>query len=226
MARHADLPVDVEEWSARTAPERTFWQAGMTLVAGVDEVGRGALAGPLLAASVILPPSCMMPTADRGPWMVRIKDSKMVTPHARMELAAFITEIAEGVGIGMVEAGELDAIGVAAANRLAMERAVLALPQAPCALLLDAAVTDLGMPQVGIIDGDATCLSIAAASIVAKVTRDRLMVECHQLDNRYGFDQHKGYGTALHLAALQQYGPCVHHRRSFAPVAAVVRSFR
>jgi ribonuclease HII len=226
MAHHADHPKGADEWIARTGPERAFWRVGMTTIAGVDEVGRGALAGPLLAASVILPPSCMMPATDLGPWMARIKDSKMVSPAARTELAAFITDIAQGVGIGVVEAAELDAIGVAAANRLAMERAVLALPETPCALLLDAAVTDLGMPQVGIIDGDATCLSIAAASIVAKVTRDRLMVECHQIDDRYGFDQHKGYGTALHLAALQHHGPCALHRRSFAPVAAAMHSIQ
>jgi ribonuclease HII len=226
MARHADLPVDVEQWSARIAPERAFWQAGMTVVAGVDEVGRGALAGPLLAASVILPPSCLALDAGEAPWIARIKDSKLVTPTARTELAAFIAEIADGIGIGVVDAGELDAIGVAAANRLAMERAVLALPRPPCALLLDAAVTDLGLPQVGIIDGDATCLSIAAASIVAKVTRDRLMMKCHQRDDRYGFDQHKGYGTALHLAALRQHGPCALHRRSFAPVAEAVRALQ
>jgi ribonuclease HII len=228
MVRQADSPAvaAADDWIARTGPEQSFWRAGMTMIAGVDEVGRGALAGPLLAASVILPPSCMMPTSDLQPWMARINDSKMVTPRARTELAAFIAEIAQGVGIGIVEANELDAIGVAAANRLAMERAVFALPQPPCVLLLDAAVTDLGLPQVGIIDGDATCLSIAAASIVAKVTRDRMMVDSHQMDSRYGFDQHKGYGTALHLAALRQHGPCALHRRSFAPVAAAMRPFQ
>jgi ribonuclease HII len=195
----------------------------MSVIAGVDEVGRGALAGPLIAASVILPMSCVKRKNELGKSLARINDSKLLTPVVRTELASFITEIAEGIGIGMVSADELDAIGVAAANRLAMERAVLALPTAPSALLLDAAVTDLGLPQVGIIDGDATCLSIAAASIVAKVTRDRMMVDWHQVDNRYGFDQHKGYGTALHLRALRQHGPCALHRRSFAPVAAVER---
>ena len=118
----------------------------------------------------------------------------------------------------MVEAAELDEVGLAAANRLAMERAVLALPVAVDALVLDACVLDLGLPQVGLIDGDATCLSVAAASIVAKVTRDRVMTEACGADPRYGFAGHKGYASALHQERLARHGPGPLHRRCFAPV--------
>lgn len=192
--------------------------AGFRLVAGVDEVGRGALAGPLVAAAVILPWERFC-AADEptGEWD-RVVDSKLLPPNERQRLSRLIGETALAVGFGTIEADEIDAIGLAAANRLAMERAVSMLPMQPDALLLDAVVTDLGLPQVGLIDGDACCLSIAAASIVAKVLRDRLMEACHTKDSRYSFHRHKGYGTAVHLEAIERYGPCWLHRRSFAPV--------
>jgi len=154
-----------------------------------------------------------------APILGRIRDSKLLTPAEREELLAPICDIAVAVATGMVDAAELDAIGVAAANRLAMERAVLALPLEPHVLLIDATTLDLGIPQVGLIDGDARCLSIAAASIVAKVTRDRLMIAYDAHNPRYGLAAHKGYATLAHLEALARYGPCALHRRSFAPVA-------
>jgi ribonuclease HII len=126
------------------------------------------------------------------------------------------------VGIGIVEVEELDEIGLSAANRIAMERAVFALDPFPEVLLIDAAVVDLALTQVGLIDGDARCLSIAAASVVAKVTRDTLMVELDAVEGRFGFAVHKGYGTARHLSALREHGPCAMHRRSFAPVSALI----
>jgi len=203
--------------------ELVFWRAGIRLVAGVDEVGRGALAGPLVAAAVILP-ACGGPAlGGLRRRLAGVHDSKQVTPLARESLVGPIRAAAIAVAVGAVEADELDELGVAAANRLAMERAVLALAVEPDALLLDACTVDLPMPQVGPIDADARSLSVAAASIVAKVTRDRIMAGADEADPRYGFALHKGYGSALHLARLREHGPGPIHRRSFAPVAACVR---
>ncbi len=197
--------------------ERHLWRAGIELVAGVDEVGRGALAGPLVAAAVILP---RPRRADAAFWGA-LRDSKLMTPAARERACAEIRSRAIGVGLGVIERELLDRIGVGAANRLAMEQAVLALPYTPDALLLDAMVIDLGLPQVGLIDGDARSATIAAASIVAKVTRDAMMTAWDETWPVYGFGKHKGYGVASHLAALAEFGPCPLHRRSFAPVRLV-----
>jgi ribonuclease HII len=198
------------------AHERSLWEGGFDLIAGVDEVGRGALAGPLVAAAVILPQDISI-RARNSKAVHEIRDSKSLTPETRSRLVPVICELAVGVSIGVVEADELDSVGIAAANRLAMERAVETLPETASALLIDAFTVDLDLPQVGLIDGDGRSLSIAAASIVAKVTRDRIMDECHGIDDRYGFVAHKGYGTATHLAALKHHGPCWCHRRSFRP---------
>lgn len=196
----------------------------MYRVAGVDEVGRGAMAGPLVAAAVILPSDSDDGDHEITATLTEVRDSKLLSPETRERLLPLICGAAIGVGVGIVEVIELDAIGVGAANRLAMERAVGALSIAPDALLLDATTLALDLPQVGLIKGDAVCLSIAAASIVAKVTRDRMMIACHDLDPRFGFATHKGYCTADHLEALRVHGPCVHHRRSFAPVGNAVLS--
>jgi ribonuclease HII len=207
-----------------TAPtldcERAFWRAELPRVAGVDEVGRGALAGPLVAAAVILP--CCHGVALRRlrSALAQVRDSKLLSPGQRVGLVTIITEVAKAVAIGVVEAEELDEVGVGAANRMAMERAVRHLPIEPDVLLLDACVLDLALPQVGAIDADATCLSVAAASIVAKVARDRVMVDADNDDPRYRFADHKGYGTDSHLRALREHGPGPLHRRCFAPVAA------
>ena len=206
------MPVSQFHW------EREFWRAGYELVAGVDEVGRGALAGPLVAAAVIFERSTIDRRSNRECIERSVRDSKLMTRQSRDQALIVIQACATTIGIGMVECEELDALGMTAANRLAMERAVFGLSAEPHALLLDAFVTDLAMPQVGLIDGDALCLSIAAASIVAKVTRDRLMIALHETDCRYGFDQHVGYGTRAHLGALREHGPAAYHRRSFRPV--------
>jgi ribonuclease HII len=196
--------------------ERSLWEGGFGVVAGVDEVGRGALAGPLVAAAVVLPPDIKIQRRMR-PLYDQIRDSKTLTPLARSRIAPAIAEIALGLAIGVVEADELDDLGVAAANRLAMERAVVGLPISVSALLIDATTIDLGLPQIGLIDGDARSLSIAAASIVAKVARDSVMDQIDASDERYGFIRHKGYGTSEHMAAIQHFGLCWCHRRSYQP---------
>jgi ribonuclease HII len=198
--------------------ERAFWSAGLRQVAGVDEVGRGAMAGPLVAAAVVLPPEVDRRDDVVARALTEVRDSKLLSAEQRNRLLPVICDVAIAVAVGVVEAGELDAIGVGPANRLAMQRAVLALPLWPDALMIDATTLDIDLPQVGLIDGDARCLSIAAASIVAKVTRDRFMIACHDVDPRFGFAAHKGYCTEDHLAALARHGPCDLHRRSFAPV--------
>ena len=195
--------------------ERGFWRCGLERVAGVDEVGRGALAGPLVAAAVVLPACVGWDLRRLRAALARVRDSKALSPEQRESVLVEISAAAEGIAVGVVPPAELDAIGVSAANRLAMERAVLSLATEPDALLLDACVLDLGLPQVGPIRADSRCLTVAAASVVAKVTRDRMMVEHDRIEPRYGFAVHKGYGTASHLAALRQHGPCDIHRRSF-----------
>lgn len=177
------------------------------------------MAGPLVAGAVTLP-ACegralrKLRTALSG-----VRDSKVLTARRREELAETIHEHAIAVGIGVVSVAEIDTVGVGPANRIAMERAANDLGIELDALMLDACVLDLELPQCGLIDGDALCLSIAAASIVAKVTRDRTMILLGEEDPRYGFELHKGYCSELHKARLAEHGPGLHHRRCFGPVA-------
>jgi ribonuclease HII len=204
--------------------ERAFWQAGLPLVAGVDEVGRGAMAGPLVAAAVILPASEGAALRRLRAALAGVRDSKLLAPEKRVELAGRIEQVALAVATGFVPVPELDAVGVGPANRMAMERAVLALGLEVDALVIDACVLDLGCPQSGPIDGEALALSVAAASIVAKVARDQVMIELGHDDPRYGFELHKGYCSPLHKARLAEHGPCAHHRRCFAPVALMAHA--
>jgi len=204
-------PADQLAW------ERQLREGGYRCIAGIDEVGRGALAGPLVAAAVILPASAGQ-RGDADPGWRAVRDSKALSHARRVMLADWIVNQGTMVSIAEVGCGELDEIGVAAANRCAMERAVLGLATPADMLLIDAMTLDLELPQIGIIDGDAQCLSIAAASIVAKVHRDAIMVAHDRDYPAYGFARHKGYGAPMHLRALAERGPCVHHRRSFAPV--------
>lgn len=204
--------------------ERDFWNTGYELVAGVDEVGRGALAGPLVAAAVVFDQAMIDKRSKREKIIASVHDSKVMTRQAREAALCVIEECSTAIGIGHVECDEVDQLGMTVANRLAMERAVFGLDCSPTVLLLDAFVTDLDILQIGLIDGDALCLSIAAASIVAKVTRDRQMRALHLVDNRYGFDQHVGYGTPAHLRALAHHGPCEFHRYSFQPVRECLRN--
>ncbi len=202
--------------------ERRFWQEGQTIIAGVDEVGRGAIAGPLVAAAVIFPSGEGGHLRTLRASLRGVCDSKRLDPLARLRLARRIETVASAVSIGAVPSWELDNIGLAAANRLAIERAVWGLNVAPQAILLDACTIDHDAPQVGLIRGDALSLSIAAASIVAKVTRDAIMEDLDEIVGSYGFALHKGYGTPNHLASLRLYGPCPYHRHTFAPVAEMI----
>ena len=196
--------------------ERDLFDSDVRIVAGVDEVGRGALAGPLVAAAVILPPLPVL-MREAGFWST-VKDSKTIPAASSSRRAAGIMERAVCWATAGIDVEELDDLGVGAANRIAMERAVLALDPEPEVLLIDAMTIDSSIWQIGIIDGDALSLSVAAASIVAKVTRDAIMVDFDATHPVYGFARHKGYGVPTHLAALREHGPCTLHRRSFAPV--------
>lgn len=199
---------------------------GYTAIAGVDEVGRGALAGPLMAGAVILPDIGAI-ASDIAFWSA-VRDSKTLSFKTRSTLAEGIRARARDWALGNVEADELDAIGLAAANRTAMERAVHALRVDADFLLIDATTIDNGLPQHGIIDGDALSLSIAAASILAKVARDEIMIALHETFPLYGFARHKGYAAQTHREAIIRYGPCPAHRLCFAPVraAAVIQQER
>ena len=178
------------------------------------------MAGPLVAAAVVLPACGGSALRRLRSTLDGVRDSKLLRPERRVELANTIEEVAAAIGVGIVPVDELDAVGVGAANRMAMERAVFQIGVEVDALVIDACVLDLGCPQSGPIDGDALSLSVAAASIVAKVTRDQIMVALGAEDPRYGFELHKGYCSELHKARLAEHGPSAHHRRCFAPVAA------
>ncbi|MBI4217155.1 MAG: ribonuclease HII [Chloroflexi bacterium] len=194
--------------------EETLGQQGFCRIAGIDEVGRGPLAGPVMAAAVILPPGL------KRPWLCRVRDSKELSPRQRESLAGLIQQDALAVGLGMVEPSFIDRHGIVPATRRAMALAVGQLSPAPDYLLIDAlALPEAALPQKAIIHGDALCYSIAAASIVAKVSRDHLMQEMEAAYPGYGFARHKGYGTAAHLECLRRLGPCPIHRRSFAPLS-------
>lgn len=196
--------------------ERDLYDSDITSIAGVDEVGRGALAGPLVAAAVVLPPISIL--MDDPTFWSCVRDSKTISARTRERLAEGIIERAVSWSVHAVEPAEIDEIGVGPANRVAMERAVMGLPQEPEVLLIDAMTIESSTWQIGIIDGDALSLSIAAASIVAKVARDTLMIEADTGWPVYGFARHKGYGVPFHIAALQEHGPCILHRQCFAPV--------
>lgn len=199
------------------AAEAALWRRGLDLVAGVDEVGRGPLAGPVAAGAVILPPGAR----PSGPyrWLTQVRDSKQLTPTARQELAALIHQTALGAAVAFVPHTAIDRMGIAEATRQAMLAAVNQLPARPDHLLIDALrLPACSLDQTAIIAGDRTSLSIACASIIAKVARDRLMVECHSIYPGYGFASHKGYATPEHLHALHRLGPCPLHRRSFSPI--------
>lgn len=188
---------------------------GYSFVAGLDEAGRGCLAGPVVAAAVILP----LDRADCADLFAGVCDSKQLTPAARENLYAVIVDQAIAVAVGTGSVKLIDERNILQATKQAMRDALAMLSPPPQALLLDALLLPgVELPQRSIVKGDALCLSIAAASIIAKVTRDRLMLKLHEQYPLYGFAQHKGYGTEAHLAALRTHGASPIHRQSFAPV--------
>lgn len=193
--------------------ELELWQAGLLRVAGADEAGRGALAGPVAAAVVVLPPS---PQIAGQLWGVR--DSKQMTPRQRQEWAAKVRLVALDHGVGMASAEEIDALGIVPATCLALQRALSCLHSVPQHLMLDYLnYPDHSLPKTVLVKGDARCLSIAAASILAKTERDAWMVAAEQQYPGYGFSRHKGYGSPQHIRALKELGPCPLHRRTFRP---------
>jgi ribonuclease HII len=193
--------------------EEALWASNVRFVAGVDEVGRGPLAGPVYAAAVILHP-------DRRPgWLSELRDSKVLLVNDRQRLSEAVRSEALAFAIGAASVAEIDAWGIGPANKLAMSRAIAALPLRPQHVLIDGPIPiNDPLPQRTIVDGDAICASIAAASIVAKVARDALMCELDALYPQYGFAAHKGYATRHHLEQLARFGPCVQHRRSWLAV--------
>jgi ribonuclease HII len=184
---------------------------GRGLVAGIDEAGRGPLAGPVVAAAVVFPASYQ---TIRG-----VRDSKLLTPAARDRLAVLIRRRALSVGVGAASVHEIDRINIRRATILAMRRAIERLSIQPTLILVDGVpCPELGFPHEAIVDGDALCHSIAAASIIAKTVRDRLMQQLASYHPAYAWVTNKGYGTPEHLAALAEHGFTAHHRKSFAPV--------
>jgi ribonuclease HII len=198
--------------------ERRLAEQGYRLIAGVDEAGRGALAGPVLAAAVILPQRFNVP------WLEEVRDSKQLTPSKRELLFDRIYETAVAVGIGAAADDLIDKMGIVAATRLAMKEAVERLSPPAESLLIDyMRLPEVTLPQKGITNGDDLCFSIACASIIAKVARDRLMVAFDRVYPDYGLARHKGYGTREHFNRLVELGPCPIHRRSFRPVRTVTQ---
>ncbi len=194
--------------------ETHLWQAGYRYVAGLDEVGRGALAGPIVAAAVVFPPQ-----AVGEPALCALHDSKRLTPQQRARLVPVLLQHARAWAVGWASWEEVDRLGVPEAARRAFRRALEHLPLAPDYLLLDhLLLPDVELPQTALPKGDARSFSIAAASILAKTVRDAYMEGLDRCWPGYAFARHKGYGTAAHRAALAQRGPAPVHRRRFAPV--------
>lgn len=202
-------PASSQDW------ERKITANGFMAIAGIDEVGRGALAGPVVAGAVILP---LFPSGH-SEILDRIQDSKSLTPAQRIAVAPIIEQIATAFAIGEASPQEVDSIGISDATRLAMSRALTSLPSTPDHLLVDGFVLEWrNIPSTAIIHGDRVSTVIAAASIIAKVHRDTLMKEMDLRHPAYSFGSHKGYGTSSHIASLTRYGPSPIHRTTFSPL--------
>ena len=213
--RKSELQKQVDEdlrLEKMLAYEKELYTQGIQLIAGVDEVGRGPLAGPVVAAAVILPKACKIPG---------LNDSKKIPKSKHKEIYEAVLQNAVAIGIGIKDNQVIDQVNIYEATKLAMMEAIGQLEPQPQHLLIDAMKLDLPIPQTSIIKGDANSLSIAAASIVAKVTRDQMMEEFDREYPGYDFAQNAGYGTAKHLAGLEQLGVTPIHRRSFEPVKSM-----
>lgn len=198
--------------------ENRIWESRVIYAAGLDEAGRGAWAGPVSAAAVILPPGEAILETLSG-----VRDSKQMTPQARSDWAPRIRAHAVATGVGMASHLEIDRLGIVPATRLAMQRALQNLGIAPDHLLIDSlTLPEIKTAQTVIIKGDACSLSIACASVLAKTARDALMREMDHHFPGYGFERHKGYGTAFHRQALQEMGPCDLHRKTYAPIRSLL----
>jgi ribonuclease HII len=200
-----------------TEDEAEFWAQEFHYVAGLDEAGRGPWAGPVYAAAVILPRS-----APRRAYLNAVRDSKTISHRRRVFLDKIIRDNAIAVGVGRTTADEIDELGIVTATRLAMRRALVALPITPHALIIDAlTLPDIDLPQSTFPYADSRSLAVASAGIVAKVARDTWMVNTAEVKYPgYGFAQHKGYGTHMHRVNLDRLGVCALHRKSFRPIAA------
>ena len=198
--------------------EKTLVTKGYQAICGVDEVGRGPLAGPVVAAAVIIPVGMIIEGLD---------DSKKLSEAKRDELFEEIISREIPVAVGIIDNDEIDRMNILKASLMAMRKAVVELKSKPDFVLVDGeyAIPNISYPQFSIIDGDALCQSISAASIVAKVTRDRIMERFQKMYPAFTFAQHKGYGTAAHLKELKIHGPCDIHRKSFRPVAELIGQF-
>lgn len=195
--------------------EQRLWREGIRFVAGIDEVGRGALAGPVVAGAVIVAQN-----ESNQPVWKELRDSKQLSPANREKYAQWICRHSHAWGIGQVSAAAIDEMNIAAATRLAMKRAVESLRSTPQYLLVDwVRLINVNLPQESFVKADAKIISVAAASIIAKVYRDRLLVDLDREYPLYGFARNKGYGTKAHRNALDKYGPCREHRHSFSPIA-------
>ena len=200
------LPLSLNE-------EKSLLSQGYCNIAGVDEVGRGALAGPVVAAAVIMPPS------DGFPALEPVRDSKMLSPAIREKLYFLIKEESVSVGVGIVNNVTIDSVNILNATKMAMSEAIKKLSHTPDYVLIDGSMpTRMTIRQKCIVKGDRLCFTIACASIIAKVTRDRIMTDYDSTYPHYGFARHKGYGTEYHLKCLIEHGPSEIHRNTFAPV--------
>lgn len=202
----------------RLVYEHQAWDSGHSEVAGVDEAGRGPLAGSVVAAAVIFSRSFLL--SDDAECFLQLTDSKVLTEVARNHFFGLLTtHDAVKYGVGIVSAAEIDQMNILRATHCAMARAIADMPVQPSFILVDGRpVSGLPVPSQAIVKGDRLSLSIAAGSVIAKVTRDKMLYELDQEFPEYGFARHKGYGTKAHLEALSAYGPCREHRRSFRPV--------
>ncbi len=202
--------------------EEALWKQGFFAVAGIDEAGRGCWAGPVMAGAVILPAESGIAERLKG-----VRDSKLMTPAERETMYDVIIREASAWAVGEADNSEIDRIGILNATKNAMKRAIAGMGKKPDHLLIDyVRLHDVPTPQIGLKHGDMLCLSIACASVLAKVTRDRWMeTAAAELYPQYGFGQHKGYGTRQHMDALRQYGPCPIHRMSFRPLSEELTLF-